>query len=121
MNMNNYPEISEKKIFEENLKFDEVMESALKNYDSLTKMQKRHLMEKLIKLAENSDEIWKAEEFAKKMYYALTKNQSKAIISKLIGFSDSDLLRVKNYAEETDLVLFYLNKLTENEIGKVFT
>ena len=118
MNMNNYPE---KKIFEENLKFDEEMQSALKNYNSLTKMQKRHLMEKLIKLADNSDEIWKAKEFAKKMYYDLTKNQNKAIISKLIGFSDSDLLRVKNYAEDTDLVLFYLNKLTENEIGKVFT
>ena len=121
MKKNNYPEISMKKNLEKNLNFDESMESALKNYNSLTKRQKRHLMEKLIKLAKTSDEIWRGVNFADKMAYALTKKQNKAIISKLVECPDSDLKKVKMYAEMTDLILFYLNKLTENEIEKVFT
>lgn len=119
MNMNNYP--AKKKNIEKNLKFDELMKSASKSYGSLAKMQKRHLMEKLIKLAKTSGEIWKVVKFADEIAYALTKNQNKAIISRLVECSDSDLSKVKNYAKETDLALFYLNKFTENEIGKVFT
>ena len=119
MNMNNYP--AKKKNIEENLKFDELMKSASKSYGSLAKMQKRHLMEKLIKLAKTSGEIWKVVKFADEIAYALTKNQNKAIISRLVECPDSDLSKVKNYAKETDLALFYLNKFTENEIGKVFT
>jgi hypothetical protein len=107
--------------FKGNLSFNELMKSASKNYDSLTKMQKRHLIEKLTKLAETSGQIWKVVKCADKMAYALTKNQNKVIISKLVECPDSDLKEVKNYAKEVGLVLFYLNKLTENEIAKVFT
>ena len=88
----------------------------------MTNIQKRGVIEHLIKLAKNSEEVWKVVKFAEKVSYYMTDRQKSKIISKLVRFSSGSEMRdVENYAKENRLSLHYVMESTEKEIAGIFT
>ncbi len=86
-------------------------------------MEKRHFIERSIKMSSNLDETWNVIKSAEELSYLMTDRQKENIISKLIGFStsDADLQKIENYANSNHLRLHYVIETSRKQLKEVFS